>query len=68
MAGANLPRVNEDSLLGIPVPLPPLTEQERLVRILDEADALRKLRAQADQRTATLIPALFHEIFGDPVG
>lgn len=37
------------------------------MRLLDEADAIRKLRAQADQRTADLIPALFHKMFGDPV-
>lgn len=36
------------------------------MRLLDEADDLRKLRAQADRRTADLIPALFHEMFGDP--
>jgi type I restriction enzyme S subunit len=46
--------------------VPPLVEQERIVKLLDEADELRKLRAQADRRTAALIPALFHEMFGDP--
>lgn len=50
----------------IPVPLPSLPEQERIVTLLDEADELRNLRTQADQRTAVLIPALFHEMFGDP--
>jgi restriction endonuclease S subunit len=45
--------------------LPPLREQERIVKLLDEADELRKLRALADRRTAALIPALFHEMFGD---
>ena len=58
--------VSRSALRKFEVPVPPLPEQERLVRILDEADALRKLRAQADQRTATLISALFHEVFGDP--
>lgn len=48
------------------MPLPPLVEQERIVKLLDEADELRKLRAQADLRTADLLPALFHEMFGDP--
>ena len=43
-----------------------MAEQERIVKLLDEADELRKLRAQADRRTATLIPALFHEMFGSP--
>lgn len=46
------------------ISLPPLAEQERMVRLLDEADELRKLRAQADRRTADLIPSLFHEMFG----
>lgn len=46
------------------ISLPPLAEQERIVKILDEADKLRKLRAQADRRTVDLIPALFHDMFG----
>lgn len=49
------------------IAVPPLAEQERIVKLLDEADELRKLRAQTDRRTAALIPALFHEMFGDPV-
>ena len=60
-------RVPTDFLRRISIPVPPLTEQERIVKLLDEADELRKLRTQADRRTATLIPALFHEMFGDPV-
>jgi type I restriction enzyme S subunit len=50
----------------IPIPVPPLAEQERIVKLLDEADELRKLRAQADRRTTEFIPALFHKMFGDP--
>lgn len=64
MAGANLPRIGQDSLLAIPMPVPPLAEQERIVKLLDEGDELRKLRAQADTRTAALLPALFNEMFG----
>jgi type I restriction enzyme S subunit len=37
-----------------------------MVNLLNEADELRKLRDQADHRTAHLIPALFYEMFGDP--
>jgi type I restriction enzyme S subunit len=66
MAGANLPRISKESLLTIPVPVPPLEEQVRIVKLLDEADELRKLRAQADRTAVSLIPALFHEMFGDP--
>lgn len=50
---------------NLKIPVPPLAEQERIVKLLDEADELRKLRTQADRRTADLIPALFHDMFGD---
>jgi len=57
-------RLKEDAFLRLTIPLPPLGDQERIVKRLDEADELRKLRAQADQRTDVLIPALFHQMFG----
>ena len=54
--------------LNLAIPRQPaLAEQERIVKLLDEADELRKLRAQADRRTAQLLPALFHQMFGDPI-
>lgn len=46
--------------------LPPLTDQRRIVSILDAADELPRLRQQADHRTDDLIPGLFHKMFGDP--
>jgi type I restriction enzyme S subunit len=58
--------LNKQKVRSLPIPVPPLAEQERIVKLLDEADGLRNLRAQADHRTADLIPALFHEMFGDP--
>lgn len=58
--------LNKEKVQNLSIPVPPLTEQERIVKLLDEADELRKLRAQADRRTAALIPALFHEMFGVP--
>jgi type I restriction enzyme, S subunit len=48
------------------IPLPPPDEQARIVRILDEADQLRRLRSEADRRTFNLTSALFHQMFGDP--
>lgn len=63
--GATIPHVSKDVLTSLQIPIPPLAEQERIVKLLDEADELRKLRAQADQLTADLISALFYEMFGE---
>lgn len=52
---------------NIDIPLPPLPEQRRIVEILDQADALRKLRREADQLAERILPALFYKMFGDPV-
>lgn len=60
-------RVPAAFLKTFPIPVPPLEEQERIVKLLDEADELRKLRTQADRHTAALIPSIFHEMFGDPL-
>ena len=58
--------LNKEKVQQLLISVPPLAEQKRIVKLLDEADELRKLRAQADRRTAALIPAIFQEMFGDP--
>jgi type I restriction enzyme S subunit len=63
----NQAAININALASLPVPVPPIVEQERIVQILDEAETLRRLRAQADKRTNALIPALFEQMFGDPL-
>lgn len=47
------------------IPLPPLPEQHRIVEILDQADALRRQRRDADALSQRILPALFQEMFGD---
>jgi len=66
VAGVKMPRIIMEKFWSHEVPLPPLTEQRRIVEILDQADALRKQRAEADGRAARILPALFYQIFGDP--
>ena len=51
---------------NLQIPLPSLSEQRRIVEILDQADALRKKHAEADARAARILPALFYKMFGDP--
>ncbi|WP_394198538.1 restriction endonuclease subunit S [Litoreibacter albidus] len=47
------------------IPLPPLEEQKRIAGILDQADALRRLRTRALDKLNTLGQAIFHEMFGE---
>lgn len=53
-------RVTASFLESFRIPLPPLSEQQRIVEILHEAEAIRRLRAEAETKTAELIPAIFH--------
>jgi type I restriction enzyme S subunit len=58
--------VTKTSLKKFKIPLPPISEQRRIVEILDQADRLRRLRADADAKAARILPALFYKMFGDP--
>lgn len=64
--GANLPRLSPKALAEFEIPLPPLDEQRRIAGILDQGDALRRLRTRALDKLNSLGQAIFHEMFGDP--
>jgi type I restriction enzyme S subunit len=64
--GAHYPAVSDNDVKEIRMPLPPPSEQRRIVAILDEAKTLRKKRTDADRKTARILPALFYKMFGDP--
>lgn len=49
------------------LPLPPLTEQQKIAEILDAADALRQKDQQLIAHYEQLGQSLFLEMFGDPV-
>ena len=53
-------------LLGMSLPLPPLGEQRRIVRLLDRAADIRRRANAACAKARAIIPALFLESFGDP--
>lgn len=59
-------RVPEDFLTDYPFPFVSPREQNRIVELLEQADALRQKRAEADALADRILPALFHKLFGDP--
>ncbi len=61
--GAIIVGLTRDALGTINFQLPPSSEQQRIVEILQEAETLRRLQAEAERKTAELIPAIFHEMF-----
>ncbi len=66
-SGATFTEISKTSVERFEIPLPPLPTQHKIVEILKEADNLRKLRRQADEKMKDLIPSLFVQMFGDPV-
>jgi type I restriction enzyme S subunit len=47
------------------LPAPSLHEQRRIADILDEADALRRKRAEAIRLANYVVPSVFYEMFGE---
>jgi type I restriction enzyme S subunit len=65
--GATMKHITKGPFERTEILVPSLPEQERIVKLLNDATELRELRAEAVSRMAGLIPALFHNMFGDPI-
>lgn len=65
ITGTSQPQIIKSNIERINIPLPPLPEQKRIAGILDQADALRRLRARALEKLSTLGQAIFQEMFGN---
>jgi len=61
--GAAQPFITIGDARSIKIPLPTLEEQKQIAGILDQADALRRLRTRALDKLNTLGQAIFHEMF-----
>ena len=64
--GARMPRADMAVLMAMPIPLPPLDEQGRIVGLLDRAAEIRRRADAARAKARAIIPALFLNTFGDP--
>lgn len=61
----NISNLDHKRTMRLKIPLPPLTEQKRIVGILDAADALRAKRRESLAQLDTLLQSSFFELFGD---
>lgn len=59
-------RVPTTFLSSVAIPVPPLTEQRRIVDLLARAEGIVRLRREAQAKAQAIIPALFVDMFGDP--
>lgn len=62
----SLPSLPTSLIKSARIPLPPLSEQRRVVDLLSRAEGIVRLRREAQRKAAELVPALFLEMFGDP--
>lgn len=65
-AGIGIKNIRASDFKDVKIPLPPLEEQRRIARILDQAAEICRHRSRALDKLGTLGQAIFHEMFGDP--
>lgn len=66
-SGANIKNIRASELAAFKIPLPPLPEQKRIAAILDKADAIRRKRQLAIEKSEEFLRSVFLDMFGDPV-
>lgn len=65
--GGAQPNISGGLIKRVKIPLPPLAEQKRIAKILDQADQLRQLNQQILAEYDALTKSLFLDMFGDLV-
>lgn len=64
--GANIKNIKKSALENFKIELPNIAEQRRIVDVLTRAESIVRLRREAQQKAAELVPAIFLDMFGDP--
>jgi type I restriction enzyme S subunit len=67
LSGSDQPYINPTEMVKITIPLPPLPVQRQIVAVLEQAEAVKRQRQEADALTGVLLQSVFYEMFGDPV-
>lgn len=67
ITGAVVPKLTQKSLVSIPIPIPPLAEQERIVSELDLLSSIIEKKKEQLKELDQLAQSIFYDMFGDPV-
>jgi type I restriction enzyme S subunit len=65
-SGSAIKNIRKSELEAFSLDLPERNEQRRIVDLLARAEGIVRLRREAHQLAAELIPAIFIDMFGDP--
>jgi type I restriction enzyme, S subunit len=63
----NISNISMTKLAAFKMVVPPLSIQHRIVAMLEQAEAVKRQRQEADALTVALLQSVFYEMFGDPV-
>lgn len=64
--GANINNLRKENFKSMLIALPPLPIQHQIVAVLEQAEAVKRQRKEADALTGALLQSVFYKIFGDP--
>ena len=67
ISGAVVPKLTQKSLVAIPIPVPPIGEQERIVAKLDLLSGIIEKKKEQLKAYDQLAQSIFYSMFGDPI-
>lgn len=67
ITGAIVPKLTQQALRSIPIPVPPISEQEHIVAELDLLSGIIEKQKQQLKEYDTLAQSIFYDMFGDPI-
>ncbi len=67
VSGATRLKLNQSRMAQIPIPLPPLPQQEKIVKVLDASSGLIEKQKELIENYDLFLKSKFIEMFGDPI-